>query len=186
MFLQSDPLGFSSGTLAIYGYVDQNTFTFADPSGLVVTLDMAQNSSTSAAGASVPVWQIGAGLASTVSRLLNGLRSVSSLIKTYNAAAGFPPGKEPDHCDEKGTTAYTVRRQLRKAYKPLESMKRRCQGLTWDTASDVMERMTRARRGYKLAALRKLELALCHDGGDTIHRGHTQEAIEVAKACMTR
>ncbi|MCT4554447.1 MAG: RHS repeat-associated core domain-containing protein [Pelagimonas sp.] len=37
-FLQSDPIGFSSGTLNIYGYVSGNTYNREDPTGLSETL----------------------------------------------------------------------------------------------------------------------------------------------------
>jgi len=172
VFLQSDPIGFGAGTLAIYGYVDQNPFTFSDSSGLAIAVDGVMGMSIRGAAAGAQGWKVGNGVVTVAEGLLKGLATVTTLIKAYDAATGFPDGQEPNNCDQKGSDAYTVRRQLRKAYKPLESMKRSCDKLTWDTASDVMERMIRARRGYKLAALRKLELALCHDGGDDSHRKH--------------
>jgi RHS repeat-associated protein len=186
VFVQSDPIGFGSGTLAIYGYVDGNTFNYADPIGLISFADNTVNMGMSSASSAIPTWQVSSGLATMTGKLLQGVTTVTALVKIYDASTGYPNGQEPNNCDNKNSAAGKARARLRAAYKPLETMKRGCGGLKWSVASEAMERLIRARRGYKLVALRKLEMALCHDGGNHSHRGHVDQALETAKQCMSQ
>ncbi|RMA41352.1 RHS repeat-associated core domain-containing protein [Rhodophyticola porphyridii] len=77
-FLQRDAVGFASGTLNLYGYVEGNPYNYLDPSGLTPSSSYAAHAGRTPAMAQGPVGIISRGLFSRLNSMFATQRSTTA------------------------------------------------------------------------------------------------------------
>ena len=85
MFLQRDPIGFSSGDLNLYAYVENNPFNWSDPSGL----EAAGYATTTAGSVAIASSLFGA-----LTRFIN-LMNLAILLENSTTKPDNPPDNPP-------------------------------------------------------------------------------------------
>lgn len=180
MFVQSDPIGFGGGTMALYSYVSNNSYRWNDPKGLTQSVPFAIDSNISAAEATAVGFGFATAavlLASRISRDLSKIHiAPGSALRNQPEGTGPPPPPPPGDC---------TRRQLDR----MQSAKNRANARARSCApqDSLGTLMWNRARLEELRFRRATIMAVCFRGGDRGHRialAQVQTRIDTCNAII--
>ncbi len=188
-FVQSDPIGFQSGTLSIYNYVVSNPFSFTDPSGLVSTGTYARRSPTDLANSIGGVTYVTVGALNAGAAVVETISTLS--IGDFGAGWIDPKDGKSGRFAPTGTGFCSARRHaaLQAAVNKWKGVKRACKPIpaikfgTYAGTIMRVENLRKMRYNSRLAIARATINAACYGGGDAGHQKTVKEAMAAMNKC---
>jgi len=169
--VQSDPIGFASGPLSIYGYVEQNSFNYNDATGLSVALDGSVHSMTSATNYGGVISGVIVGVSAVTGGILANLRMAGQSDNVPMVIFQDPQG--PGDCSA------AFHKRLQDRIDVLKDTPHSCSGNT-----DPFTRLSRAHTAGQLWVVRSLINNICYRGGDPTHQKAAADARRAQMRCL--